>query len=83
MRGVNLKKIFKIILTLVLLAPVLTVVSIPFINNYIAYSVKKDVMSLPLPAKTKRGDAVSSAGKFVGKGNGMQFFGAILIKSDK
>lgn len=63
-------------------ALVLLAVSIPFINNYIAYSIKKDLMKLSLPDKTQMVDAVSSARKLVGNGNGMQYFGAILIKSE-
>ncbi|WP_217900049.1 hypothetical protein [Paenibacillus herberti] len=35
-----------------------------------------------MPDKTKMVDSVSLAGKLVGNGNGMQFFGAILIKSE-
>ena len=39
-------------------------------------------MQLSLPDKTEIVDALSSAGKLIGNGNGMQFFGAILIKSE-
>lgn len=34
-----------------------------------------------MPEKTKIIDSVSLAGKLVGNGNGMQYFGAILLKS--
>lgn len=81
-RGDNLKKTFKVILIIAVVGLFLTVVSIPFINNYIAYSIKKDLIRLSLPDKTEILDAVSSARKLVGNGNGMQFFGAILIKSE-
>lgn len=81
-RGVNLKKILKSILFIIVVVPVLLVVSTPLVNDYIASSIKKDLKELSLPAKTVIVDAVSSAGKLVGNGNGMQYFGAILIKSE-
>ena len=81
-RGVNLKKTFIIILIIAVVALVLLVVSTPFINNYIAYSIKKDLVEVSLPDKTELIDDLSSAGKLIGNGNGMQFFGAILIKSE-
>ncbi|WP_339290161.1 hypothetical protein [Paenibacillus sp. FSL E2-0201] len=78
-----MKKTFIIILIIAVVALILPIVSTPFINNYIAYSTKKNLMELSLPDKTERVDALSSAGKLMGNGNGMQFFGAILIKSEQ
>ncbi|MGO4184251.1 hypothetical protein AB4Z17_24015 [Paenibacillus sp. TAF43_2] len=77
-----MKKTFKIILSIAVVVLVIPIASIPFVNNNIAYSIKKDLIRLNLPDKTEIIDAVSSAGKLVGNGNGMQFFGAILIKSE-
>lgn len=77
-----MKKTFIIILIIAVVALVLPVVSTPFINNYIAYSIKKDLVEVSLPDKTELIDDLSSAGKLTGNGNGMQFFGAILIKSE-
>ncbi|MEK4347513.1 hypothetical protein [Paenibacillus sp. FSL P4-0184] len=77
-----MKKTFIIILIIAVGALVLLVVSTPFINNYIAYSIKKDLVEVSLPDKTELIDDLSSAGKLIGNGNGMQFFGAILIKSE-
>ncbi|WP_148930881.1 hypothetical protein [Paenibacillus methanolicus] len=37
---------------------------------------------MPLPDKNERVDAVSAARKLVGNGNGMQFFGTMLIRSE-
>lgn len=58
------------------------VISISFINNNIAYKVEKELCETPLPEKTKLIESISRAGKLTGNGNGMQYFGAILIRSD-
>ncbi|WP_217593985.1 hypothetical protein [Cohnella sp. GbtcB17] len=57
-------------------------IAVPLVNNHTASTIKKELIRLPLPENTERIDAVSAAGKFVGNGNGMQFFGAMLMKSD-
>ena len=71
-------------ITMVFIAAVLLLFSvvIPFANNAIALGVENDLKSLPLPAQTELIESTSKAGKFVGSGNGVQYFGAILIKSD-
>ena len=56
--------------------------SISFINNNIAYKVEKELCETPLPEKTELIESISRAGKLTGNGNGMQYFGAILIRSD-
>ena len=69
-------------LILVLLAAFLFFLfGVPAVNDLTAVRVKNALCALPLPERTERGDAVAKAGKLVGNGNGMQFYGAILIKS--
>ena len=58
------------------------VISISFINNNIAYKVEKELCETPLPEKTELIESISRAGKLTGNGNGMQYFGPILIRSD-
>ena len=58
------------------------VISISFINNNIAYKVEKALCEIPLPEETELMESLSQAGKLTGNGNGMQYFGAILIRSD-
>ena len=58
------------------------VIFISFINNNIAYKVEKELCETPLPEKTELIESISRAGKLTGNGNGMQYFGAILIRSD-
>lgn len=56
--------------------------SIPIVNDYCAYMVEKKLCAAPLPENTQLIDSVSKAGKLTGNGNGMQYFGAILIRSE-
>ena len=58
------------------------VVSIPLINNHTAYKVEKTLCEIPLLEETELIESLSQAGKLTGNGNGMQYFGAILIRSD-
>lgn len=54
----------------------------PFINDAVAENVVKEMKAKPLPEKTVIVEEISEAGKLVGNGNGMQYFGALLLKSD-
>lgn len=56
--------------------------SIPLVNNFIAYKVEKALCEIPLPEKTELIESLSQAGKLTGNGNGMQYLGAILIRSE-
>lgn len=76
-----MKKI-KIVGMLVAVLLIVGFVSIPFINNYSAYKVEKKLCETPLPEETVLIDSLSQAGKLTGNGNGMQYFGAILIRSE-
>ena len=57
-------------------------VSVSVYNNYCAYNVEKMLCETPLPEQTELIEAISQTGKLTGNGNGMQYFGAILIKSE-
>ena len=56
-------------------------VFIPLSNDRAAENIAKQLESSS-PADTVIIESVSKAGKLVGNGNGMQYFGAVLIKSD-
>lgn len=58
------------------------VISIPLINNHSAYKVEKVLCETLLPEETELIESLSRAGKLTGNGNGMQYFGAILIRSE-
>ena len=58
------------------------IISIPLVNNGSAKDVEKSLTDIALPEDTELVESISEAGKFVGNGNGMQYFGAILVKSE-
>ncbi|MBR4071260.1 MAG: hypothetical protein IKK26_01735 [Clostridia bacterium] len=64
------------------LIPVLFYSTISIANNCIANNIEDKLISLDLPKSTVLSDSVSIAEKIFGNGNGMQYFGAILITSD-
>lgn len=70
--------------TMVFVAVVLLVfaVVVPMVNNAVALGVEKELKKFPLPPDTVLIESISKAGKLIGSGNGMQYFGAVLIKSD-
>ena len=57
-------------------------VVIPIVNNAIALGVENELKDLPFPPDTTLVESISKAGRWVGKGNEMQYFGAVLIKSE-
>lgn len=77
-----MKKILTPILIILTLLLVTTLIAAPKINDLTAAKIRTALESLPLPENTVYIDSVSKAGKLAGNGNGMQYFGAILIKSD-
>lgn len=60
---------------------VLFFISCPIVNTITASSVAKEIWDIPLPPQTEKIERISKAGKLVGNGNGMQFFGAVLLES--
>lgn len=77
-----MKKSKKILLIIFLSIIILIIFFIPITNNFIAWRVESKIKNIPLPQDTKIIDSISVAGKQTGNGNGMQYFGAILVKSD-
>ena len=75
-------KIISIILSVIVILVLLFAVSVPIVNNITAANVAGDLEDIPLPENTELVESISAAGKFVGNGNGMQYFGAVLIKTD-
>ncbi len=80
-----MKKLGKFVggVALVLLALVTVFLFVsPRVNDAFASKIQKELAEIPLPENTEFVESISKAGKLTGNGNGMQFFGAILIKSD-
>lgn len=75
----------KKILMIVLAAALLLIAGVPAVltvmNDGIAKDVAEKLEAFPLPEQTELLETVSKAGKLTGNGNGMQYFGAVLLKS--
>ncbi len=54
----------------------------PLVNDNSAKKTACEIAALPLPKDTEFIESIYRAGKLTGNGNGMQYFGAILIKSE-
>lgn len=66
---------------------IFTLIILPFpviviTNNIIADNIEKEIKNYALPENTEIIDSLSIAGKYTGSGNGMQYLGAILVKSE-
>lgn len=75
----------KLLKTLAILLIILLIgipISIPIMNDYCAHKVAKQLKNTPLPENTELLESVSMAGKLAGNGNGMDYLGIILIKSN-
>ena len=77
-----MKKTLIIAVLLPIILITLFALSVPIVNNITAATVLSDIKNIPLPENTEYVEGISAAGKFTGNGNGMQYFGAILIKTD-
>lgn len=75
-------KIIKIILMIFAAAVILLIASVPFVNDNVARKTANEVAEIPLPEQTEYVEKISRAAKLVGNGNGMQYLGAVLIKSE-
>ena len=54
----------------------------PIVNDNVAKKTADELVEIPLPDNTEFMESIYEAGKLDGCGNGMQYFGAILIKSE-
>ncbi len=76
------KLIFGIGIGIFIVAILGFVISIPIVNDRIADKTAESVKKIELPANTEYIEMFSKAGKLIGNGNGMQYLGGILIKSE-
>lgn len=72
-----------ILLLIILIAlPFVTCGGIFITNNAIADRIEKRLLFCELPQNTELVDSLSIAGKLTGSGNGMQYMGSILVRSE-
>lgn len=77
-----MKKIFGIFVLILMISLMAFLIVSPLVNDHVARETVKELENIPLPAHTEYIESVNKAAKLVGCGNGMQYFGAILIKSE-
>ncbi len=79
-----LKIFLMIIISIIIFVFILIFIVMAFmkVNDYSAYRVLTELKGVPLPEKTVMVDSTYAAGKMIGNGNGMQFLGDVLIKSE-
>lgn len=78
----RLRRVLRVLMVFVAVLLLAVSLLIPVINNFVAAGIVDDLEALPLPEGTTVQDTVSAARKLVGSGNGMQYFGALLLRSD-
>ncbi len=61
---------------------IIAAVVVTIVNDTTAVNVAKEIETIPLPQNTIFVESISKAGKLVGNGNGMQYYGAMLISSE-
>ena len=77
-----MKKRIIIIVTIVVLFLVF-LLSIPIVNDNVAKKTAERIKDTQLPNDSEYVESFSAAGKLVGNGNGMQYLGGILIRSEQ
>ena len=66
----------------IIMAIIIFIASIQISNDGVAVKTAKGVKAIKLPDSTEYVEMFSEAGKLTGCGNGMQYLGGILIKSE-
>lgn len=75
-------KVVKTIALIFAAAVILLIASVPFVNDHVARKTANELAEIPLPEQTEYIEKISRAAKLVGNGNGIQYLGAALIKSE-
>lgn len=78
-----MKKAFVAVISVMVICLIALLAAAPIVNDTVAEKTVKELADLPLPNGTEYIESVYRAGKLVGNGNGMQYFGAILIRSER
>lgn len=77
-----MKKVLVAIVLAVVIIFLFVLITAPIVNDNVAKKTANELADLPLPNNTEFIESINKAGKLIGNGNGMQYFGAILIKSE-
>lgn len=75
------RRLIRVLMVLLGVFLLLVGLIIPMVNNGIALRWEKRLKALPLPAETVLVDSYSAAGRYDGSGEGVRYFGAVLLQS--
>ncbi len=79
-KGKNrLRRVIRSTMIVVAVFLLLIALAIPVVNNAIALGVERELQETALPAQTSMVESISVSGRYTGKG--IQYFGALLVKS--
>ena len=76
-----MKKGIRIALLVLLGILLIIAIAVPLYNNSIAAAIEKSILAVPLPPDSELAASASSIGWQADSDAGLQYFGAILIKS--
>ncbi len=76
------RRVIRIIMVVLAALLLLLGFGVPIANNALAMQVAKNVAALPLPAETTLVETTSLSGRLTNPYGSVQYFGAILLKSD-
>lgn len=76
------RRIIRLLMVLLGLLLLTIALVIPIANNAIALHIERELKALPLPEDTVLVESVSAAERFSGTGNGMEYLGALLLRSE-
>ena len=79
----RMRRVIRLLMVTIAVFLILLALVVPIGNNAVALGVERELKSWSLPADTVIVESTSVAGKLVGNGNGMQYFGALLLRSDR
>lgn len=75
-------RIFRTLLLSILAIIAVFIIAVPVINNCISATYESRLKNAPVPDGTTVIESASVTGKKMGNGNGMQWFGFLLVESD-
>lgn len=78
----RVRRVIRVLMVAVAIVLLAVAVLLPVVNNAIAWGVERKLKAIPLPENTRLVESYSVAEKMSGNGNGMQYYGVVLLESD-
>ena len=76
------RRVIRVLMIVIAAVLLLIGVAVPMINNAIAYGIEKELRALPLPEGTELVVSGSAAQRYSGTGSGIEYLGALLLRTD-